>query len=173
MAAARAGPPLHLYDQLPCYCVGEATASAARAGGLARIITGPSDGTALLGRMASDGITRALHLCGRDHLALCHPQIRLDRRVVYAAEAVPALPDAAQAALGAGALVLVHSPRAARTFAQLTAQAGIGRDRISVAAISPAAAAELGSGWRSVEAAPVPSDEALLELAGKLCQTGR
>jgi uroporphyrinogen-III synthase len=171
-AALRAGPPLYLYEQLPCYCVGDATASAARKAGLDRIVTGPSDGTALLDLMATAGVGRALHLCGRDHLELDDPAVRVTRRAVYAAEAVSELPDRAGEALRAGALALIHSPRAGQLFAALVNVAGLERHHIAVAAISPAAAAALGYGWRHVVAAPAPSDHALLELAAKLCQNG-
>ncbi len=170
-AAVHAGPPLQLYDALPCYCVGETTAFAARAAGLDRIRTGAGDGAALLEMMAADGMGAALHLCGRDHLGLEHPATRLERRVVYAAEPAAELAQEAVRALAAGALVLIHSPRAARVFADLLDKAEIDRANVSLAAISPAAAQALGTGWRNVLAAPVPRDQALLELAAKLCQT--
>lgn len=170
-APTYAGPPLQLYGALPCYCVGEATASAAREAGLDRLRVGARDGVALLEMMATDGIRTALHLCGRDHLPLTHPFIRLDRRIVYAAEPIAEFaPDTLQA-LAAGALPLIHSPRAARVFAELFDRAGLVRAAFSVAAISPAAAQALGAGWRSASAAASPRDEALLELAAKLCQT--
>ncbi len=170
-APAHAGPPLQLYDALPCYCVGATTASAARAAGLDHVRTGPSDGAALLEAMAADGVRTTLHLCGRDHLALEHAQIRIERRAVYAADPIAELPSEAAQALTAGALPLIHSPRAGRLFADLVDKAGLSRAEISAAAISPAAAQALGPGWRSVAAAPAPRDQALLELAAKLCKT--
>jgi uroporphyrinogen-III synthase len=170
IAAARAGPALTRYRHLLCYCVGEATASAARQAGLQKVVTGAGDGGALLQLMATEGVTGVLHLCGREHIDLHHPDVWIERRVVYAADPVPQLSPDAIVALGSGALVLIHSPRAGRTFADLADGAGIGRGTIGVVAISPAAAAALGPGWRAVHAARRPDDHALLELAAKLCQ---
>jgi uroporphyrinogen-III synthase len=133
-------------------------------------VVGPSDGDALLQLMAADEVTSALHLCGREYLDLRHPEIRIERRIVYAAEAVSDLPAGAVAALQSGALALIHSPRAGRTFAELVDAAAIGRASVSAVAISPAARLRSGPGWRAVHAAPHPDDHALLELAAKLCQ---
>jgi uroporphyrinogen-III synthase len=171
-AAAHAGPPLRVYDALPCYCVGETTAAAAREAGLDRIRVGASDGTAVLEMMAADNMRTALHLCGREHMPLGRAEIRLDHRVVYAADPVADLAPEAVRAVAEGALALIHSPRAARLFGELVDEAGLDRARLAVAAISPAAAQALGDGWGSVSAAAAPRDEALLELAAKLCQTG-
>jgi uroporphyrinogen-III synthase len=65
-----------------------------------------------------------------------------------------------------GSVVLVHSPAAGRRLAEVTAL----REQVRVAAISPAAAGACGSGWARCEAAPEPSDRALLSLAAKLCE---
>jgi uroporphyrinogen-III synthase len=153
---------------LPCYAVGEATARAARAAGARQVVAGPSDGAAAVALMAEAGVTRALHLCGRDHIALAHPQLSLEQRIVYAADAVTALPQEAVHALGRGALALLHSPRAAAVFAALVPD----RTGHRIAAISPAAAAAAGEGWAEVHIAAVPRDQALLELAARLCKTG-
>jgi uroporphyrinogen-III synthase len=77
----------------------------------------------------------------------------------------------AVAAIEAGALVLVHSPRAARHFAAVALRTGLPCDRIRLAAISPAAAASAGENWMEIVSATRPRDEALLELAAKLCKT--
>ena len=161
--AARAAGPL---PQLPCYAVGEASASAARAAGLVDVMVGALDGEAALAAAAADGRRRVLHLCGRDHLALERAGMQVTRRIVYAAEAVDRLPQTARQALADGALVLLHSARAAATFAALVDD----RRGIGIVAISPAAADAAGAGWRSVTAAAAPRDEALLELATQLCK---
>jgi len=148
-----------------CYAVGEATAAAARAAGFADVRTGPSDGAATAALMAADGVRRALHLCGRDHVAVGATGVEIERRIVYAAEAEPRLPPAARTALADGALVLLHSARAAAAFAALAGA----RPDIGLAAISPAAAAAAGGGWASLSVAAAPRDEALLELALRLC----
>jgi uroporphyrinogen-III synthase len=123
--------------------------------------------------MATDGVRSAIHLCGRDHLAIEHPEIRLERRVVYVAEAAKQLAPKAVAVLSAGAVPLIHSSRAGSLFAELIEPTGLARGSIDVAAISGAAAVALGAGWGSVSVAPIPRDQALLELAAKLCQTER
>ncbi|MEA1014229.1 uroporphyrinogen-III synthase [Sphingosinicella sp. LY1275] len=170
-AIRHGGGGLGRFTGLPCYCVGPATAAAARAAGFGDIRVGRSDGRAAIAMMVADRVASALHLSGRDHVGLADPAIRLERRLVYAAEPVRVLPDEAAKALGRGALVLLHSPRAAAAFAALIDAAGIERGDIALAAISAAAAEAAGEGWRAKQAAGEPRDEALLELAAKLCKT--
>ncbi|MGZ8351277.1 MAG: uroporphyrinogen-III synthase [Allosphingosinicella sp.] len=169
-AARSAGERLTSFHLMPCYAVGEATAAAARAAGFAEVRTGPADGAALLGAMAAVGVGSAFHPCGVDRTDLSHPDIRLHSVPVYASEPVDRLPSLAKKALNEGALALLHSPRAAELFAEL---AGDRRSRITIVAISWAAAAAAGSGWKAIAVAARPRDEALLELAAKLCQNGR
>jgi uroporphyrinogen-III synthase len=153
---------------LPCYAVGEATARAAHEAGACDVRTGPADGAAAVAMMAKDGVTRALHLCGRDHVALAHPQLTLQRAVVYAADSAEMLPAEALQALEDGAVALLHSPRAAALFSALVPD----RSRLAIAAISAAATGAAGEGWREVHIAGRPRDQALLELAAGLCKTG-
>jgi uroporphyrinogen-III synthase len=165
-AAREAGPGLAGFFHLPCHTVGEATAAAATAAGFADVRSGPSDGAAALAAMSG----RVLHLCGREHLPLAHEGVTVGRRIVYAGEPVASLPAAAQDALVAGAIALLHSPRAASTFASFLPEDA--RSGVTAAAISEAAAAALGLGlgWAHVAVARRPRDEALLELAAELCQ---
>jgi uroporphyrinogen-III synthase len=151
---------------LTCYAVGDATAAAAREAGARQVIAGPSDGVAAVSLMAAAGVSRALHLCGRDHIALTHPHVAIERRIVYAADSAKALPAEARQALDEGALALLHSPRAAALFASLVPQ-----KTHRIGAISPAAAAAAGPGWAEVHIAAAPRDQALLELAARLCKT--
>ena len=66
-----------------------------------------------------------------------------------------------------GAAALLHSPRAAALFAALIDDARIGRADIRLVAISPAAAAAAGPGWRSVAVAPAPeTTDAVVEQDG-------
>ncbi len=164
-----AGAGLAALAALPCYAVGEATAAAARHAGLRVVHVGASDAAAAVEAAAAAGASRILHLCGREHVPLSHGQLSMERRAVYAADSVPALPDAAAAALARGALVLLHSPRAASTLAALVPD----RSRLRLAAISAAAVEAAGEGWAMKAVAGAPRDEALLELAVKLCQTAR
>ncbi|MFN3943545.1 MAG: uroporphyrinogen-III synthase [Allosphingosinicella sp.] len=167
-AVRHGGPGLAALRGLPCFAVGEATAAAAREAGFRDVRSGPSDGAALLPIVAAAGHRRILHLCGRDHIPLAHDGLTIERRIAYAADAVEALPAPALAALGEGVLVLVHSPRAGALLARLAPF----KARNSLAAISAAAADAAGPGWRAVHVAAAPRDDALLELAAKLCNSG-
>lgn len=164
------GEQLAALAHLPCYAVGEATAAAARLAGFRHVRTGPSNADAALRMMIENGAERPLHLCGQNHIPL--DRAGIVRRILYAAEEVPALPPPAVAAVQHGTVALVHSPRAASVFAKLLDRAALDRSRTYLAAISGAAAAAAGLGWRKVATAPSPRDEALLELAAKLCKIG-
>ena len=166
-AARHGGDQLRTLIDIPCAAVGEAPAAAAESAGFREIRVGPEDGVALLMTMEADGIATALHLCGADHLSFEPAEIRIRRIPVYKAEAVAGLPEAAEAALESNAVALLHSPRAARLFAGLVRD----RSRIGVVAISARTARAAGEGWRTLAVAPRPRDEALRELAAKLCQT--
>jgi uroporphyrinogen-III synthase len=168
-AARYGGEQLARYTALPVYAVGAATAAAARSAGFATVISGDRDGTAMVARAAANDVCRLLHLTGREHLSADHPAVTIDRRIVYAAQAADRLPEAAQDALGGGAVALLHSPRAAATFRTLIAHAGFVPDHIRVAAISPATLAAAGVGWKAAIAAESPNDDALLAAAARLC----
>jgi uroporphyrinogen-III synthase len=171
-AARTAGPALAAFAHLTCYAVGERSAAAATKAGFREVWAGLGDGATVIELMVSDGVRRAFHPCGRDHIPLSRPGIHIERRVVYASDAVSALPREAVSALNDGAVGLIHSPRAAARFAALADRAGIDRGTIALAAISDAAAQAAGSGWKRLEIAAAPRDEALLELAARLCKTG-
>lgn len=147
---------------LPCFAVGDGTASAARSAGFADLRVGPSDGAAAAAMIAEAGLGRVLHLCGRDHLPVEQAGVRIERRIVYAAE------PTAWPGFEGPAVAMIHSPRAGARFAALV------RDRaaIAVAAISAAAAEATGQGWAAKAVAAAPRDQALLELAAKLCNSG-
>jgi uroporphyrinogen-III synthase len=166
-AARHGGSSLAPLTKLPLYAVGEATAAAAAEAGFTRITTGDDDAEAILAHAARDGMRSLLHLAGREHRDVVPHDIRIERRIVYAADAVTALPDAARAALPA-AVALLHSPRAARLFAALVDPA-----TIAIAAISTAVLAAAGPGWRAAVAAEVPTDASLLAVAAKLCNQRR
>ncbi|HET9637853.1 MAG TPA: uroporphyrinogen-III synthase [Allosphingosinicella sp.] len=144
---------------LPCFAVGERTAAAARAAGFAEVRSGPCDGAAAAAMMAKAGIKRAIHLCGRDHLEVAAPGVEIERRIVYAAEPV------ANERFEGRAVAMIHSARAGARFAELV----VDKAAIAVAAISEAAAAAAGDGWAAKAVAAEPRDQALLELAAKLC----
>jgi uroporphyrinogen-III synthase len=161
------GASMTPFIRLPCFAVGEATAAAAEEAGFTDVRVGPSDGAALLPMIADAGISQVLHLCGRDRVALDQRGLSIVRRTVYAAETAERLPEAAVRALGEKAVALIHSPRAGALFGRLAAS----KSGIAIAAISKAAAIAAGPGWRDVAVADRPRDQALLELAAKLCNT--
>jgi len=163
-AVRHAGPALMLYRTLPAYTVGSATAEAAVTAGLGDVRIGPSDAAALLDMMGRDGVRSALHVAGREHKDVIHPMVRVTRRIVYGADPVASLPDAAQHALAERAVALLHSPRAAALFAGLVDE----RSGVAIAAISPAAAEAAGGGWRAIAIAEHPSDASLLAAAAGL-----
>lgn len=155
------GDGLTSFFGLPCYAVGGRTAAAAEAAGFADIRTGPGDGRALATLASVDGVRTAVHFCGRDHI---EPGPPVAASVpVYAADPAGRLPAGLDYDIA-----LLHSPRAAALFAELARDRGT----VRIAAISAQAAAAAGDGWRSVSVAEAPRDEALLELAAKLCHRG-
>jgi uroporphyrinogen-III synthase len=158
-AARHGGEQLAKLRSLPVYAVGDATARAARDAGFDIAVTGDDGIDRLLGSIAAN--LRLLHLCGEDHRTPSEPRQRIAALPVYRAMPVAA-PDLSAVD---GALALVHSSRAGRRLAELV----LAPESIAVAAISPAAAEAVGSGWESVEAAQAPTDDALLALAARLC----
>lgn len=168
--ARLAGDGLTPLLHLPLYAVGGATADAARAVGFVDIRTGDKDAAAILALAARDGVGALLHLAGRDHRDARHPGIRIERKIVYRVDPVGRLPDRALAALGQKAVVLIHSPRAGRCFAELVDKAGLARSAIRLAAISSAALEAVGGGWQRSIAADAPNNIALLAAAARLCE---
>jgi len=170
-AVRQAGRPLKLYMALPAYAVGAATARALKAAGFADIRTGRGDAAAMMEAAAENGVRRALHLAGEDHRDTAHPDVAVDRRIVYRSAAIDGLGDKVAAALREGeTVVLLHSGRAAQHFAALCDAAGIPRDAVRIAALAPAVLEAAGEGWRDAIAAGKPDDAALLAAAARLCQ---
>jgi uroporphyrinogen-III synthase len=155
-AVRHGGDQLAALSALPAYCVGGATAAAARTAGLAVALTGTGN-SITLGAQIPHG-TRLLHLTGRDHRAIPGTTAI----IVY--DSKPIDPPPSLDAL-AGGVAMIHSPRAGARLAEIVDD----RSTIAIAAISPAAAAACGSGWRAVETVEAPADGALLELAAGLC----
>jgi len=158
-AVRHAGERLKDYRGLEAYAVGEATADAAREAGFGIASTGDSGVDRLLGSIDSE--LKLLHLCGEDRRQPEGARQQITAVPVYRSKVV-ASPD-----LGAtqGAVALIHSPRAARRFAELVENRG----SIAIAAISDAAGQAAGEGWEKVETASDPTDAALLALAARLC----
>jgi uroporphyrinogen-III synthase len=168
-AVRHGGAALGTYRDLPVYSVGAATAAAARAIGFRDVHAGGSDAEALVAHVVADRRERLLHLAGREHRAIAHPEATVATRIVYADEPLSVLPDGARSALAGGAIALLHSPRAAHLFRTLAEAAGFAPATLRIAAISPAAQAAAGDGWAAARAAAVPTDAALLDTALRLC----
>lgn len=162
-AVRQAGAGLRSYRHLPIYAVGAATAAALHQAGFEQVKAGDRDVAVLIAEMAADGIRQALHLGGEIIRTASHPGLSITQIPVYRAVPVETLPDTVQAP----AVALLHSPRAAETFARFVDPAD--RPGFSLAAISRATAEAASEGWRAVAAAPSPTDDALLALAARLC----
>lgn len=158
-AVRHGGEQLQKVRALKVYAIGEATALAARDAGFEVAATGEAGIDRLLDGIAPD--LNLLHLGGADRRLPPRPRQRIISIVAYRAKPAPA-PDLSAAP---GSVVLIHSPRAGKRFAELVSE----RDSTVIVAISPAAAEAVGAGWEGVEAAEHPTDDALLALAARLC----
>lgn len=153
------GPALKDLRGLKVHAVGEATAAAAGEAGFDIASTGTSGVERLLGSIEPD--LRLLHLCGEDRIVSGgHPQ-RLTELVVYRSTQTEP-PEALEQV----EVVALHSPRAARRFAELVDEK---RSTIAIAALSRAVADAAGPGWQAVAVAESPCDRSLLVLAKELC----
>lgn len=158
-AVRQAGPELSSFAHLPAHVVGQVTASAAKQAGLLVGHTGAAGAEKLLSGL---GGCKLLWLAGADHTEFAAPaSVEVDIRIVYRSVAVPVPSNFGEMTMQADH-VLLHSPRAARYFASLVADQGLDLATISIAALSDNIAQAAGSGWKSVQIAPQPSDAALL-----------
>jgi uroporphyrinogen-III synthase len=160
--AARAVGP-HVDRGVPVYAVGDATRGALSAEGFVNVTAGHDGVAAIVRRAAADGMKRLLHLAGEDRTAFDAAGLRIETRIVYAAETAAPKPALAEA-LDRDGVALLHSARAARRFREL---AGAGH---RIAAISPAVLEAAGEGWVATAVAARPTDDALLAAAAQLCQ---
>ena len=160
-AVRNAGPGLDPLRSLPVFCVGDRTATAAKAAGLDVAYIGTSDGAASAAAAANAGYRRLLWLAGEDHRAIDAAPMSVDIIPVYASQPL-ALPPDGREIIGSVDAVALHSPRAAALFAERIARMELDRNRLMIAAFSAAIAEAAGSGWRAVAVATSPSDAALL-----------
>lgn len=161
-AVRAGGQALTRYTGLPVYAVGTATARTAETAGFAVLAIGSDDARALISAAAADGVTRALHLGGRE-TGVVASGIVAASIAVYASEAIEIAPEPLQALIGATALL--HSARAAARLAQMVDHYGIDRAMIALAAISPSVAQAAGPAWRQVAIPAHPNDAALIAAA--------
>jgi uroporphyrinogen-III synthase len=146
---------------LPAFCVGDATAHAAREAGFTAVASADGDVAALAEviAQAGQGIAGTVLFAGAAEPAgdlvgaLTRQGIKARAAAVYETELTGAgAPDGARA-------VLIHSPRAAAAIARLPVM------DLTAYCISPAAAAPL-AGRMPTAAAPEPNDASLLALLG-------
>lgn len=155
---------------MPAYCVGKATAAAAREAGFAVAAMGKGGLQSVLPQAALGGHTRLLRLSGEAHVPLAEPEATgIATAVLYRVVADPIDPDLA-ARLREGALVVLHSGEAAMHFAHEIDRLTIPRTSVALACLAPRIAARAGGGWRALASAPEPEDRALLALAAQMCQ---
>lgn len=162
---------------MPLLTVGDATAERARAAGFARVHSANGDAldlAALAAQMLSPSNGPVLLVCGRGQGkaladALRAHGFRVARRIVYAAEKVAALPEAAAAALRNDMLraALFFSAETAHHFVRLTTAAGLadrvrGVQALAIGAAAGVALQELP--WRDVLVAARPTQDELLAL---------
>jgi len=164
-AIRHAGPGLDALKRLPVFAVGAASAGAARAAGLHVVVTGERDAAALIEEAEAQGVTRALHLGGRERSIVPGGPIAA-AVAAYANE--PVDPGAEAIAALENNVVLLHSGRAAEHLTRLCARYHVDRRRIALAAISPPVLASAGRGWGIVAAARTPSDAGLIATAATL-----
>ena len=167
-AARLAGPEITRLQALPAYAVGDATGRAAEAAGLRVAMCGAAGAQQLLDAMASRNICSILWLCGRDRTEFHARGAAITPLPCYAVDPVPP-PAEWTGLIAAPAVLLAHSPRAAKRMSDLV---GAARAHLSLAAISPAAAAAAGEGWRDVAVAEQPDDVAILAQARALWHKG-
>jgi uroporphyrinogen-III synthase len=164
-AVRHGGRELARYRDLPTFTVGKATADAARAAGFVDVHGGDGDVATLIRALEMTTHRRILHLSGRDVTDSDPGGLRIERIAVYRSIARD---DATALAglLAPGDNLLIHSPRAGALLADILSETQ--RESLGIAAISAAALATCGGGWRDARAADAPNATALLALAAHM-----
>lgn len=162
-AVRAAGEFLTNNPATPIYAVGSATASALYALSLPVTKTG-SEGVEALVRIAvADGHQRLLWLAGEDHSPIPHiDAVGIDIDIVYRSVTVDT-PDNFACHVTESDVVILHSSRAARHFADLCGTMNLPRANIALATFSSAIAEAAGENWAAMVVADAPNDAALLK----------
>lgn len=161
-AVRQAGEGLGRLGNLPVYAVGSATSRALAKAGLDVTFTGDAGVETVLEHAKALGHCRLLWLAGEDHMNVsANAEVTIDIQIVYRSAALPVPENFADFVRSSDA-VLLHSARAARHFAGICDAQGIDRTRVTVGALSPAIAADAGTGWREMAVEATPDDAALL-----------
>lgn len=162
---------------LALYAVGPQTAEAAREAGFTKVVSADGDSAALVELVASrcdPAKGQLLHAAGAETAGRLRGALQargfgVETIVLYEAAPLARLPAEAEAVLREGTLdgVLLFSPRSAKTFAALVAEAGLQTVTAAMEAfcISAATAAALAPlGFARVAVAGEPNQSAMLGL---------
>lgn len=167
-AIRHAGPGLKALSTLPVHAVGERSGGAVRDAGLSIASIGAAGVEEALANAASAGHRHLLWLAGEEHkTAAPVAGVKQDTIICYASDPVT-LPDDTATVIASADIVALHSPRAAKLFAETMDRLGIARSELIIAALSPAIADAAGEGWRGVAVAAQPSDSAMLSALASL-----
>jgi uroporphyrinogen-III synthase len=179
LTSQNAVTPVHadILNRYPCFCIGAATAEAARAAGYDVIAHAEGDRAGLIAALAARKLKHVLFLSGHVERAdlvaeLAAVDILTTKRIVYEAQARTAFsPDAAHAlADNSIDCILLFSPRSAEIFCNLLQSLpGVQQSRLTLACLSAAVAEACGTGWSHITLAQQPSTQHLLAAAGILC----
>ena len=178
VASQHAVPPLPWSHRgLPLFAVGEATAAVARQSGFADVRSADGDAPALaalvaLSLMPGDRPLLLVAGLGQGHhlmRLLTESGFAVERREVYAAQPVDALPETARAMICGcrRGQVLLFSRETALCLSRLIQETELlaGLSTLDLAAISrPVAEAVRGLPWRSIRVAMKPTENAVLAL---------
>lgn len=167
--------------ELPAYCVGDASAAAARIAGFRAVASAAGDVADLVALVVSrlaPNNGALLYAAGRDtagalDAALEAKGYSLRHIVLYRAVAAQALAPEVAAALRRGEvrLALFFSPRSAETFVRLARQAGLTeqcKDMVTVALSRNVATALSGMQWRAIATARMPNLPSLLAVLDEI-----
>ena len=178
VASQHAVPPLpHSHRCLPVFAVGQATAAIARQSGFVQVRSADGDAGALAVLVARSiapgdrplllaaGLGQGHHL----HRLLTERGFAVERREVYAAQPVDALPKAARAMICGcrRGRVLLFSRETALCLSRLIQETELlaGLSTLDLAAISRPVAEAVGHlPWRSIRVAMKPTENAVLAL---------
>lgn len=161
-AVRHAGQGLPQLTALPVWCVGEATARAARDAGLHVVKVGTGNLRDLVG---SSTCNQPIWIAGAAH-QMWPTAAPVTIVPVYAMEPT----QVASADLPSAGVVLLHSARAAERWASLIPAPQ--RRTFRIIAISAAVAEAAGAGWGRTVVAAHPTDRDMLEQAARMCQNG-
>lgn len=162
------GAALESYQSLPVLAVGEKTASAAADAGFQVAETGQAGAQELLDHLSDGQHRNVLWLTGEQFTEISAPERHLHVLPVYRSKARE-LGEQAKACLAQKTAILLYSTRAAKHLASELDRLKLPKSRYCVLAFSAKVAEAAGDGWKSVQVADQPDDDALLSLASRLC----